>query len=102
MKYPSNTNNALAIDTLMNLFTELYLNSINTEEYDDAYGYPKWFVRLVSYIDENYRSSLTIEDFTAVSSLSASHLHKLFKEYTGTSPYNYLLDVRINSPRTCC
>lgn len=99
MKYPSNSNNALVVDTIIHLFTELYLNSINSDDYDDIFGHPKWFVKTISIINENYNRNITIEELSEISGFSSSHLYKLFREYTGNSPYNYLLNVRIDNAK---
>lgn len=99
MKYPSSPNKALIIDTIIQLYTELYLNSINFDEYDTVYGHPKWFISAMSFLNENYNKNISINKLSEECGFSSSYLHKLFKDYTGISPYNYLLSVRINNAK---
>ncbi|MCC6723732.1 MAG: helix-turn-helix domain-containing protein [Saprospiraceae bacterium] len=48
------------------------------------------------YIDTNFKSPLTIEEIARESGLSEYHFHRLFKSSYGISPYQYLLNLRLN------
>ena len=47
------------------------------------------------YIDSHYSEEINCESLSKMVYLSASHLEKIFKEKTGKSLGNYLIDVRV-------
>ncbi|CAM4487391.1 AraC-like DNA-binding protein [Paenibacillus endophyticus] len=59
----------------------------------------KWknMLQVLEYIDENYKSPLTLNDLTAIGSISSSHLCRLFKELTDMRPMEYINLLRVNS-----
>lgn len=50
---------------------------------------------LLLYIQSNYNSPITVKDAAAVCGFSSSHFMKLFKELTGKSFSQYLIDYRL-------
>lgn len=46
-------------------------------------------------IDSNYSNDITIMDIAKLVNIDRSYLHRLFKEYVGTSPQKYLIEYRI-------
>ena len=99
MQYPFQMNLVLAVNALVGLFTELYIGTRDTDEYDRSYGQPRWLLSALSLIEASYHKKLTVEDMAVNSGLSASHFSKLFKKYTQLSPYDYLMRVRLNKAR---
>ncbi|MFC4777047.1 helix-turn-helix domain-containing protein [Paenibacillus sp. GCM10023252] len=51
--------------------------------------------RVQEYIQEHYRSSLTIRELAQVAERSPSHLVRMFREVTGLTPMDYLHGIRI-------
>lgn len=51
--------------------------------------------KLIQYIQLHYYYQITVTDMAAYVGLNRSYLSKIFKEYTGSSPQEYLLDFRI-------
>lgn len=49
-----------------------------------------------SYIDSNFKSHLSIEEIAKECGLSEYHFHRLFKSVYGNSPYQYILNKRLN------
>jgi AraC-like DNA-binding protein len=49
-----------------------------------------------SYIDSNFKSHLSVEEIAKECGLSEYHFHRLFKSVYGNSPYQYLLNKRLN------
>lgn len=47
------------------------------------------------YIDEHYQEQITVDDIAKSVNLSSSYFSKIFRETTNTSPYDYLLSVRL-------
>lgn len=49
-----------------------------------------------SYIIDNYKQDLTIEKISMHSCISKFHLIRTFKEVFGSSPYDYLIGIRLD------
>ncbi len=53
----------------------------------------------VNYINENYMNKITLADLAAKAHLSPIYFHKLFFDSTGMTPYDYILDKRIEKAK---
>lgn len=51
------------------------------------------------YIENNFDNQITVNDISKSVNLSASYFSKLFKDSTGSSPYEYLLSVRLEKAK---
>ena len=98
-EYAFQVNKILAINTLIQIFTKIYLSSLNPEEYNTL-GQPSWIQQALYYMENNYMHKITVADVAGACGLSASYFHKLFNEYTGQSPYDYLKKIRLTRART--
>ncbi len=65
-------------------------DEINT--HSDVYNK---FVRVLSYIEENYAEDLSLESVASTAGFSKFHFARLFKQYTDTTFYDYLCTKRI-------
>ncbi|MCU6792725.1 AraC family transcriptional regulator [Paenibacillus sp. WQ 127069] len=54
---------------------------------------------MTAYILENYADKLKLKDLSDYIQLSHSYLQVIFKEVTGSSPIEYLINVRINKSK---
>lgn len=54
---------------------------------------------VINYIDENYMNKITLSDLAEMSHFSPIYFHKLFYDTTGVTPYNYILDKRIEKAK---
>lgn len=83
---------SLSLD-IYKIFTEL-LNpqSISKGEsnYEDRIQNAK------EYIAENLNENLTVSKLANITNMSASHFSRVFKQQTGFSPYDYILNSRLN------
>lgn len=52
--------------------------------------------KVLNYIAENYDKDLTLEQISIMTNTSKYYFLKLFKKHTGLTPYNYLINYRIN------
>lgn len=55
----------------------------------------RYIEQLLEYIDNNYQNPLSVDELTQIIPFSRRVLEKKFKRETGTSVYQYLLDLRI-------
>ena len=88
----SNKPNALVKAKMYEFLTEL---SVCSGKYLVPDKYKK-ILSAISYIEKNYHKNITIKEVAENSMLSETHLRRLFKEYTGTSPLNYINKLKIN------
>lgn len=98
-KYSFQVNQILAVNTITQILTNLYLSSLDPKTYS-VLGQPNWIHRAFHYMENNYMRKITIADIAQASDLSSSRFHKLFNEYTGHSPYDYLKKIRLTHART--
>lgn len=57
---------------------------------------PRYVEGIMKYIHENYRRQITLDELTAQFNVSKFHLSREFKKYTGYTPNDYLISVRMN------
>lgn len=50
---------------------------------------------IVQYIYNNFRKSITLEELSDIALLSPQYICKLFKEYFGARPFEYIAKIRI-------
>ena len=55
---------------------------------------------VIEYLEQNHASNITIKEMAGVACSSIYHFIRIFKRYTGFSPYEYLIKYRINSSKT--
>jgi len=53
----------------------------------------------MKYIENNYSNNLTLEYLAEFSKIDKFYLSREFKKYTGFSPYDYLISVRIEEAK---
>jgi AraC-like DNA-binding protein len=56
-------------------------------------------IKLIDYVKENFRQSLSMEDLIEVSGMSASHILRVFKRHIGCSPFVYINRLRVLKAR---
>ncbi len=54
----------------------------------------------IAFIQANYAREVKLEDVAAAVHLSPFHLARLFKQVSGQSPHQYLVQVRVNAARS--
>lgn len=55
--------------------------------------------KVITFIHSNYNKSININDFTNIIHVSKYHFIRLFKQYIGITPYEYLLNYRITQAK---
>ncbi|MBC8007305.1 MAG: helix-turn-helix transcriptional regulator [Prolixibacteraceae bacterium] len=93
--YAESLANMLAVHLLRN-YTE-HPELIETEKISVA---PRSVIRAMKYIHENYAGDVSLADIAGAANLSSYHLTRVFKKAMGTSPHQYLVQVRVNSARS--
>jgi len=55
--------------------------------------------KVVEYINENYQKECTLEELSQIAGISRFYLIRVFKDYIGKTPYEYLLDIRLENAK---
>ena len=65
---------------------------VETEILSDTHKYA--FKQMMFYIQQNYKEQITLDQIAESGNISKSMCNKLFHQYVGESPVNYLLHLR--------
>ena len=79
---------------IINILTCLVVK--NSEPRENKRAVPKYIDGIMEHINSNYASHITLDALAADFNVSKFHLSREFKKYTGYSPNEYLISVRIN------
>ncbi len=107
--YSESLANILAVHLLRN-----YAKSIDGEALDAAQAkhdeqvpgaaassaHPRAVAQALEFIAQNYARDVALSDIAAAAHLSPYHLARLFKQTLGVSPYQHVLQVRVNNARS--
>ncbi len=55
-----------------------------------------FILKAINYVQENFKSMIKLEDIALSAGFSQHYFIRKFKEETGTTPYHYLQNVRLN------
>lgn len=91
--------NSLATQSAISLDIHTLLHMLTFESHQDLSvtdPTKELILRTVHYMNEHYALPLSIETLAAYSTMSKYHFIRKFKQYMGITPYQYLLNYRIN------
>ena len=89
----NNINDATMSKCLTNILTELFLSDSNrTLPTNSVLNIES----VISYIRKNYNKQITIDNMAEYSNLSSYYFIRLFKQETGVTPYQFLIETRLN------
>jgi AraC-like DNA-binding protein len=76
------------------LFSRSYLEQY-TEQEAGEYRYTQYMYKALEHIEEYYTESIRIEEIAAFIGLSPDYFSRMFKQYTGLTPVEYIRYVRL-------
>ncbi len=88
----------LASCLLVEILTELLL--LSSRSSSGTGSTPATIQEAIAIIEQEYSSSLSLGEIALRLSVSKFHLSRIFKLYTGYSPYEYLIKCRLNHAKT--
>jgi len=92
-----NTNTPYLLNNyISNMLTELII--FQTQE-PKIHPHRKLIEKMAKYMREHYSEKVNINDMAKDEFISVFYFTRLFKEYYGTSPYDYLVKYRINKAK---
>lgn len=56
--------------------------------------------RVIVFLMEHYQENYSLQDIARIANLSPYHFIRIFKAQTGKTPYEYLLDIKIDKAKT--
>ena len=80
----------LWLETAKLLMKETVLPSVQRKDY-------RRIRSLLTFIHENYREKISLEDIAGAANVSKTECLRCFRKYTGSTPYQYLLQYRLNA-----
>lgn len=63
---------------------------------ENIYGM-RYVAESINYIDEHYGENITVSDLAKNASVSETYMYRLFRDYVGTTPINYINSVRLRA-----
>lgn len=88
----------IASKIIVEILTELLLKSHGTGELNEI-QMPRPIHSAIRIIEKNYNIPITLDFLSKELCVSKFHLSRLFKKYTGFSPYEYLIKQRLNQAK---
>jgi AraC family transcriptional regulator len=80
----------IAIGLLRGLKSNM-CNKVNGKSYDGIH----YIDKVIDFMEENYNSAISLEDLCRVANQSLYHFIRVFKQETGKTPHEYLIDIKI-------
>jgi AraC family transcriptional regulator len=88
------------LDHLSTLIAANILNSLHNKFSDNIHNKSKYekknISKVIEFLNDNYAHDYSLETIAKISNFSPYHFIKLFKAQTGQTPYDYILNIRIN------
>lgn len=89
---------SLETQMVVNLLRQLS-NNLPTFVPEQAYNEKRGIKRVVEFLREHYNEDYSTEDAAKLANLSTYHFIRVFKAETGKTPYEFLLDIKIEKAR---
>ncbi len=83
---------------VLNLLRELK-NNLPTHISEKNYCERDNINKAINYLRDQYNKNFSLEDIASIANLSPFHFIRIFKSTTGKTPYNYLLDIKIEKAK---
>ncbi len=88
----------LNLQIVINLLRTLNNNCYN-EKRPKNYFEKRSIRYVIEYMEENYNQEFTIEDIAMTANYSTFHFIRIFKAETGKTPFEYLLDIKVDKAK---
>lgn len=88
-----------AADCISHMLTQLLNEPADTRP-SGQHTLPDDIRYLVTYMENNFSANLSLNYLSEFSGISKYHLSREFKKYTGSSPIDYLIQLRIEHAKT--
>ncbi len=83
----------LLIDFLV-IFSRSFIKNDDDKEHSE-YMYVKYMYKALSMIEKNFCDPVTVDDIAESTGLSSDYFSRMFKQFTGLTPMEYIKNVRM-------
>ena len=90
---------SLSVQAAILLLRESYHNLSFSSYYPREYHDNKCIKKVIEYITDNFQSKISLSDLAFETHYSQYHLLRLFKQHTGKTPFEFLLDLKIEKAK---
>lgn len=73
-----------------------YMCEISLDKSNSYLKQPQWVMTTTKYIFDHFNEDISVTYLALLSNYSKTHFIRLFKKYTGLSPYDYILNYRMS------
>ncbi|MFV0441570.1 MAG: AraC family transcriptional regulator [Lachnospirales bacterium] len=95
IEYTTETSKIILNDTVSRIYTKIISKQVTKEVDQNQYSINK----SIKYISSNFDKNINIDEIAKEVNISKYYFIKIFHEYTGMTPYNYLINCRINESK---
>lgn len=88
------TTGIVSANLINNILSELLIRSLYTDQ--NKQSRPSFIDTIIQEIQMNFKDKITIEDLATTLHLDKYHVMKEFKKHTGTTIYEYIINMRIS------
>jgi AraC family transcriptional regulator len=89
----------LMVESISTQIVVQLIRDINTDNTGKVSKENKYFNKAIEIMQEHYSSNISINDICKMVYLSPSYFKRLFTDYTGKSPYQYLMGIRLEKAK---
>lgn len=82
-----------------NLLTMIAMGKYDARSFPPLTEHEGALNRAIEYIKDNYSANVALKDLVEVANMSTSYFTKLFRQYTGMTPHEYLINYRVNQAK---
>lgn len=82
-----------------NLLTMLAMGKYDVKNVRPLTEHEDTLNRVIMYIKDHYAQNIALRDLVDVANMSTSYFTKLFRQYTGMTPHEYLINYRVNQAK---
>lgn len=84
---------------ITNLVSKLVNNKLNPANSKNYLQHKQDIDQVLAFIESNYADKICLNDLTGIAHISKYYFLKLFKKHIGLTPYEYLINFRMNKAK---
>lgn len=88
-----------ASQLIHNLWMELLLTSTAKGQSSIDYSWPSYMTVIQEYLEMHFQEEIGLDQLALNHSISKYHMIREFKQYSGLTPHQYLLNIRISKAK---
>lgn len=99
MEYAKPFSNVMPLSLLSSLLIMLYRSASKKQDNEESSFYTKQVASIVTYINKNLLSDLSLDNIADYFFISKFHLERIFKKQMSTTVHNYIVQKRLSLAR---